>query len=448
MGYKVTIKTILYFADYVENKGFIITMSYGKDDQQTVAACSIFTQMCWLRSFNLGPHTAIVEPFVNGSHFVHTPAQWTAADVQDIQVMRFGDFYDLRHLRLTSKKAKASKLVGWEYFLRRAPRDIIAVTIQDMDGESEKCFGKINRPELACRYGQQNKSQIDYFTSGCNTSEVDNAIDYLKHHDFRIVKHVCLNCGHGLPSTGYSPNDIMDMIMRNNSLRNTTILFNMWTYATNLAKDCQLYRFCSNCGDFNNNEYKKLMPSNRLKHDSKKYLEDVLNATSISVAIMIRTERMFKMLKTGDKVLRCLDSIVKDYADIVSTLSKENDMQTSKPLITIDIGTFGSDSYSISCPEYTNYTEIEAKFEYLLSHLHSGEWTMERYENGLSYAAGGVTESGYIAGIQRVLASQARCLVLYGAGHFQALAEYHYKLQHPNKADQCIYHMIKCGYKI
>ena len=231
------------------------------------------------------------------------------------------------------------------------------------------------------------------------------------------------------------------------NIRNATLLFNTWTYTTNLVHKCQYTKYCSYCAGFHNKEYEKLIHSYRLKRDAETYLENVLNATSISVAIMIRTERMFKMLKSADKVLHCLDSILNTYHEVMSELSKRTDnTQIFKPLITIDIGTFGTNSYSTFCPEYTNYTEIVAKFEHILSDLYSGEWTLERYESGLTMAADGVKDSGYIAGLQRVLASQAKCLLLYGAGHFQALAEYHYIQQHPSKAEQCIYRMTDCGY--
>ena len=426
-------------------------MSYGQVDQHTVAACAVFSQQCWLKSFNLGSDTYLVEPFAVESHFESTPEHWTSVVSQISDVMRFGDYFDVDHLHSVVAKQNLPKLVQWENFLNYAPRNVVAVTIQDLNGGSKRCFGLIGNPKIACKTGPRNQSQIDHFTSGCNTSEVDRAMDYLqRYHGFRLIKHVCLNCGHGLPSTGYSPDDIMALITSGSmNVHNMTVLLNTWTYATSIAHKCQSYKYCSDCVSFHNKEYKKLMPSSRIVRDAKTYLQDVLNASSISVAIMIRTERMFKVLKTADKVLHCLDSVLSTYDGIMSELLSrtDNSAQTLKPLITIDIGTFGTNSYSTFCPEYTNYTEIVAKFEHLVSNLYSGEWTLERYESGLTMAAGGVKDSGYLAGLQRVLASQAKCLVLYGAGHFQALAEYYYTQQHPNKTEQCIYRMTSCGYK-
>ena len=406
--------------------------------------CAIFAQTCWLKSFNLGRDTVIVEPFANRSHFESTPEHWSTLELKgDDHVVRLSDYFDIDYLNSALLREMSPELVEWELFLSQAPRDVVVVTIEDLGGENDKCFGRIGKPNMACKSGPRNQAQIDYFTSGCNTTEVDEAMKYLQRYGFRLKKKVCFNCRHGLPSTGYSPDHITQHITDGISVRNITILFNVWTYATSLARNCELYSYCSNCVGFHNNEYNKLISSNRLRMDAERYLKDVLNATSISVAILIRTERMFKMLKTADKVFQCFDSILDNYTEILSKLKIDD--QTSKPLIATDIGKFGTSTFSRECANSTK--RLVTKFEHLLSNLYSKEWTFEHYENGLLLATGYVKESGYIAGLQRVLASQARCLMLYGSGHFQALAEHYYKLMHPDESEQCIYRMYECGYK-
>ena len=129
---------------------------------------------------------------------------------------------------------------------------------------------------------------------------------------------------------------------------------------------------------------------------------------------MIRTERMFRKYKSLKKILNCLNSIVDKYEE----LSKKYEFTNSMRLLTIDIGRFGTDT---KCPYCSHNEEVKARFESLLSHFYRGNWTFERYEKGLSEAAKGVNDGGYIAGLQRVLSSRARCLLLYGAGHYQAL---------------------------
>lgn len=94
-------------------------MSYGRVDQHTVAACAMFSQQCWLKSFNLGSETFLVEPFAVKSHFESTPEHWTAVE-QDIDVMRFGDYFNVDYLHFVAAKQRLSQLVQWEEFLDHA----------------------------------------------------------------------------------------------------------------------------------------------------------------------------------------------------------------------------------------------------------------------------------------------------------------------------------------
>ena len=373
------------------------------------------------------------------SHLESPPKYWTMLR-SNKSVLRFSDHFDLDHLHSVTVSKKFPNLTRWECFIENAPRSIVAVTIQDLNGESDNCFARIGKPQQACSRGPRNEEEIRRFTSGCNTSEIDSAVSYLKeNHGFELLKHVCLNCGRGMPSTGYSPTDINALIFDGvKDHKNVTILINQWTYSVDLVRDCQYDKYCSSCVSFNSSEYNKLKPSSRIEADAIDYRNNVLNISSISVAVMIRAERMFRKYKSLKTVLNCLNSIVDKYEE----LSKKYEFTNSMPLLTIDVGRFGTD---MKCPYCSHDEEVKAKFESLLSHFYRGNWTFERYEKGLSEAAKGVNDGGYIAGLQRVLSSRARCLLLYGAGHYQALAEYHYKVNHPMMEEQCIHYVTDCG---
>ena len=51
----------------------------------------------------------------------------------------------------------------------------------------------------------------------------------------------------------------------------------------------------------------------------------------------------------------------------------------------------------------------------------------------------GITDLGYVAAIQRTIASRADCLVLVGGGHFLKLALGDYLKFHPNHSSWCIH---------
>ena len=50
-----------------------------------------------------------------------------------------------------------------------------------------------------------------------------------------------------------------------------------------------------------------------------------------------------------------------------------------------------------------------------------------------------MTSGGYIAALQRAIASRADCLVLAGGGNFLKMALYQYLDNHPKRADQCVH---------
>lgn len=79
----------------------------------------------------------------------------------------------------------------------------------------------------------------------------------------------------------------------------------------------------------------------------------------------------------------------------------------------------------------------EAKL--LIMDLYSNKLTFEEWEESFNKATGGVKNNGYIAALQRTLASRAKCLVLVGGGSFQELALKDYLKNHPNKEDHCIH---------
>ena len=418
-----------------QSEGYMLTLTFGRADQHGVAASSVQNQQCWLKSHDLNIH--VVEPFAVKSHFESYPRYWNIVDSGG-EVLRFGDYFDMDYYHSLLRKDNVPNISSWENFLENAPRNVIAVTIDGSVGLNRRCFGLIGQYSVACRRGHRNQQQIDYFTSGCNTSAVDTALVYLqKHYGFKLHRSVCLNCNHGLPKTGYSPQDIVKHIFGKDDPKKVTLVINMWYFKISLVPDCKLKQYCA---PFN---LKQFVPSSRLQRDAQRYVTEILNASSISIAIMFRTERMFKHLISLKNVLARMDSMLQTYRDKVSSIKNSPNFIGSKPLITIDIGSYGSDSNWYYCPECRKYSKaLVRKFEYLLSTLYPkrSKWTLGNYENGFSRIAG-VQDRGYISALQRELASHAQCLMLYpGAGRYQTLVENNYKENHSGPS-HCILHL-------
>lgn len=409
-----------------ENKGgYILTLTFGPVDQQGVGLCSVQRQQCWLKSYDFEVH--LVEPFAVGSHLESSPEYWDIVD-SGRTVLRFGDLFDVNYYHSLMRKHNVPNIVSWEDFVRKAPRNVIAVTIDGNVGYDRRCHGLVRLDDRVCRHTGQ--SLMKQFTSGCSTAQVDKALLYLKErHGFTLHRHVCINCNH--PPYAFSPQDVTNHIFGNDDPRNVTIIINFWYFLMSLVPNCDTGKHCAPFS------FEQFLPSSRLHHDAQRYLKEVLNTSSISIAIMFRTERIFKDL-SAKGLLQRMDSMLQTYRQKVS------DMDFSgKPLITIDIGSFGSDTIFKYTPEYkSHYDEIVTKFELLLSAIYPKEekWTIEDYEKGFSTIAG-IKDRGYISALQRELASTAQCLMLYpGTGHYQRLVEFNYKHNHPNSS-HCIWHL-------
>ncbi len=73
-----------------------------------------------------------------------------------------------------------------------------------------------------------------------------------------------------------------------------------------------------------------------------------------------------------------------------------------------------------------------------VTRLFGNRLTFEEWENTFSNVTSGVEDRGYIAGLQKAIASRADCLVLVGGGHFLHLALREYMHNHPDQSTWCV----------
>ena len=106
----------------------------------------------------------------------------------------------------------------------------------------------------------------------------------------------------------------------------------------------------------------------------------------------------------------------------------------------VDIGMLGTSSV----PQTFSGAAIQFKSEILqsirntLTSLYDNKWNFSEWEDSFLQASRGIADRGYIAAIQRGVASRAKCLVLFGGGRFQFVALNEYIHNHPEESDQCI----------
>ena len=230
-----------------------------------------------------------------------------------------------------------------------------------------------------------------------------------------------------------SVENLQELIYGSRSPQDVTVVFDYWKTPwyfnnRNMIVDPNT---CENIGKASNKE--QFIQSQKLVSDSIRYEQQFLNSSN-DVAVMIRIERMKAFLKnqtstnagakwTYDSCLQEALKVTKEY------------LSSGLPMITLDVGTFGSKVIK-------GAEDMTEKSKLFLDRASDGKWTFEEWETSFTRAASSdVENSGYIAALQRTLASRAKCLVLAGGGNFQTLALWDYLRNHPNKEERCVHHV-------
>lgn len=102
------------------------------------------------------------------------------------------------------------------------------------------------------------------------------------------------------------------------------------------------------------------------------------------------------------------------------------------------VGKYGSNTWKRAVKDQdTLKTAITDTRKVMATLLHH-QMSLEEWEGTFLEAAGGVTNEGYIAALQRTIASRADCLVLMGGGSFQEQVLQEYFHVHKEKREFCI----------
>ena len=141
---------------------------------------------------------------------------------------------------------------------------------------------------------------------------------------------------------------------------------------------------------------------------------------------MIRLEHAVFLTRKNHKynINKCLDDLVKIYQGSNCTV----------PIVTANIGK----SWNKIVKDEAWMSSLKAQTLNTIQVLLNHKMSFERWEKSFVEAAGGVTNRGYIAALQRVIASRADCLVLMGGGSFQDLTLQDYIHFHKDRDKWCI----------
>ena len=412
------------------NAGFILTLSYS--DQQTAAGMGVAAQQCWLSYFN--QHMDIVEPFASHSYLVHSADVWATSESHNSRKqLRFGDYFDLKKFNWLSGGNHV--LEPWEKFIAYGPRDVVAVNINYATPKRQCLSFNLECPALP-EYPLE-IGELNNFWTGCKTDLVmQKALIFLRQRGFKVVREVCLNCAAVKPMCGVpaliSAEDVHREIFQHFDSTKLTVVFNEWYYRFNFRTGCT--KVPSSCTSLTDSAHHLLVPSIALEQKATQYIQSVLKSKRV-IAVMIRLEWILAYSEMSlQEIKLCVTKALQDVEMFKAKLS------LSTPFLVTDLGRYGSHTFNKTLVN-TRLKGAEDMAKYIqdkISHLYHRDWTYEQWEKELVDAAGGIEDSGYIAQLERTIASQADCLVLVGGGNFQELALAYYIEKHKELKNKCV----------
>ena len=372
--------------------GYVLALSYW--DQQTSALRNLLSLQCWATKLNL----VVVEPFIVGSNFgAQVVKQNNHSDEMEV---RFRDLFDIHHWNQNRHShTKLAPLVSWKNFLDNAPKSVILVRIKYTDHP-------IKFPKLP----------LDVTCNGIGLAE-----QFFKSHGFHLQRMVCLDFQKlGILTTS----QFNTYLFGNFSSSSVSVVFTEWRgIATSVYRRIMLRD--SVCGS--GLGYAKfalgLNPSQKIFKHANQYIQRYLHGGDY-VAIALRLERMFSPAGKVN-VSVCLNKILGYLSRLKQRIHPAN------TFLSIDVGRFGSKGYK-NKPHMASTLTLQV--EKLIETLYGNSTTIKDWEETFVNISR-TSNPGYIALLQKTIATRAKCLLLVGGGTFQQHASTLYQRMHTSR--QC-----------
>jgi len=378
-----------------KSRGYVLGWDF--HESQTCASRNLLALVHWAGDLDL----TVVEPCVHNSFFnlascitsSVVTGNSSSSKSQITPPLLFRDYFDVdywNHQILSHNIGKP--LIPWEKFIKDTPDKAIIVYTWVVEGKKLAVYidDEIERDAIQCH--RKNIEDRPQFSKTLFSKLGIN-----------ITREVCFRYDKFVP---------MDLKWFNRQIfgnYDTTshilVLFTHWSGTFS----GRIY--------LNKPEYKHMKITDYLKHSphvikqSKKYTEHFLGGGSY-VAVQLRTAKIARLLKDdqGKSQEDILHYLSETCSHEVSTaLKKEN----SKQLLALDLGRFGDGESSL----YLTTDTVEKTVPQLVASVYGDTWNWTQWEDSFAQIAG-TSDSGYIAMMQKVLVSNATCIIIGGKGEF------------------------------
>ncbi len=375
---------------YRETKIFIIVRRYS--GQQGAGVNAITSLQCW--AGHSGLQMSIVEPFMSRTSFF-------GSLLEKENFLKLSDYFDYEHLNKASREAKLAEFTTLDQFVKEGSKNIIFIATY---------------------------SKIMKVVSSSNGS-------CLK---IRAVPKKTGYCVVAIIYTNQVTQTLQNDNLRDNILgkwlnEGVTIMLSLWRGPICIHKECE------GVGLATKNQF---LPSARILRDAEQYRR--LSSDS-SIAFMIRLEHIILMSRRSSE-----NTIPKCIEKLSGVLEDLQEGTHGVPMIAADIGKYGSRSWTWGIHNEQEVSQAKDLIKSMMMNIFkSSSMSFENWEESFVKAAGGQNTSGYIAALQRTIASQAECLVLMGGGNFQEMALVDYlRFQKNRRREPCVHLICVDGGKL
>ena len=379
--------------------GYLLARSYL--GQQSTGIRSLVSQQCIVGSLNLPMY--VVEPFIPESRFegFRRPVQ----DYMTNHVPAMKDYFDIDQYNAASEDKGWAKLAPWEDFVKNIPQKVIFVWL-NITAECV-CMAR-DEPKLSSPIKVTWSASA---TEPCSNTSLKPIENLPNRENLCIVRVINANAS---PDIDLSAGEL-EVLFGQWKPHEVTLVFHRWCPSIYVKKSAMTSACKGSCEKELDN---LLYPSPKLLKHVKRYeMKFLRERSNFKVAVMMRSEIMSP--KT------CIKEVIR--------FVRQN-FTTDAMFVTADVGRYGSSTWlkknKIAWAQF-----VKAAVVTILNNT----LTFEEWEDSFTDITEGMTSGGYIAALQRAIASRADCLVLAGGGNFLKVALYEYLDNHPKRADQCVH---------
>ena len=370
----VTNTTIKQHIPDIKSKGYILP--YSIFEEQTNGASNLWQLQVWAKQVGM----YVVEPFAKDSFFI-----MHGAIPKFNQSLRFGDYFDKEEWNRKVMRARGNPLVEWEEFITSHPRDAIILHTLKKDN--------IN-PPLTIAY-DENATVCD------NRGIASNDMQWIK-HNFNVVKTICYLCAANFQHP-LSLKEFNSLIFSDNGLKpnQVTVIVVNWlgirTSRIHLIKPISIFTSPLE-------RQVTFTPSKRVMAAYKAYVQQYIGDHKY-VGIVFRTHHVLFFSPLQGSFADQSKYLLECSKNLSNVLDKVR--RKWKIFLAYDMGIFGS-------IHYVRNKRLAPLQKQIFLDVFNGSVQVNEREETLINATNGIADRGLIAQLEKVIATNADCIILLG----------------------------------